>query len=146
MLKTFKTQHNMSLFNIFKLSTAAAYQVGQEWYYHTRSVEKGSTLKILKIERQEDGERIFHISVLGLHLIHPKHPEGFVEEALHIPIIESALKASTTKLKNDRTHLPDYEFGYMKWKVAFDHKQAGVFRTPVNEIIQFLEDSAREVK
>lgn len=139
----------MSIFNIFnkkKSSTAPVYQVGQEWYYHTREVEKGSTLKILKIERQEDGEKIFHISVLGLHLIHPKHPEGFVEEALHIPIIESALFASTTKLKNDRTHLPDYEFGYMKWKVAFDHKEAGIFRSPVNEIIQFLEDSAREVK
>ena len=139
----------MSLISFFKKqnkSFSHEYQVGQEWYYHTRDVEKGSTLKILKIKRQEDGERIFHISVLGLHLIHPKHPEGFVEEALHIPIIESALFASTTKLKNDRTHLPDYEFGYMKWKVAFDHKEAGIFRRPVNEIIQFLEDSAREVK
>ena len=54
----------MSLFNIFnkKEETPLAYQVGQEWHYKTRPNEENSTLKILKIERQEEGERIFHIS------------------------------------------------------------------------------------
>lgn len=121
---------------------ASNYVVGQEWYYHTRSHEGASTLKILKIETYEDIGRLIHISVSGLQIKSPHHHQGIIEEAVHLPVAEQALIRSTTGLKNKRTGLPDYEFGYVRWKTAYDEKQAGYFNIPVKEIIHFLETSA----
>lgn len=68
-------------------------------------------------------------------------PQGIVAEALHLPVTEQALISSTTHMKNVRVDLPDYEFGYVRRKVAYDEKQAGYFSIPVKEIIRFLETS-----
>jgi len=117
------------------------YVVGQEWHYATRSHEPSSTLKILKIEQTDEG-KLIHISLSGLNMKHPGYPGGVLREALHIPVGELALQKSTTAIKEDRTSLPDYEFGYVRWKTAFDQEKAGYFNIPVNEIIDYLEAKA----
>lgn len=140
----------MSLLNIFnkkeEAPPAPAYQVGQEWYYHTRPNEENSTLKIVKMEHYEEYGTIVHIAFSGVRIKNPKYPNGVLEEVLHLPLAENALRSSTTSLKNDRTHLPNYEFGYVRWKTAFDQKQAGHFSIQLKEAIQWLEDGTYEVK
>lgn len=138
----------MSPLNLFnkKQTAPPAYQVGQEWHYYTRASEESSTLKILKIETYEEYGTIVHIAVSGVHIKNPKYPNGVLEEVLHLPVAEQALRNSTTHLKNDRVPLPDYEFGYVRWKTAFDEQQAGHFGIPLREAIQWLEDGTYEVK
>lgn len=133
----------MNLFSPFS-NPNKKFQVGQEWHYQTRNGEENSTLKIVKIEEYENFGKMIHISILDLQVKHPQLPEGILKEALHIPISEEALKKSITKLKNDRANLPDYEFGYVRWKNAFDENQAGYFNIPVNEVVEHLEVTANK--
>jgi len=131
----------MSLFNLFnkpEKENQPAYQVGQEWHYHTRSGEENSTLKIVKTE-QDEGGVIVHIYVSGIHLVSPGSSVGFVDYISHLPLAEEALIGSITRLKNDRCEMPDYEFGYVRWKTAYEENKAGVFSLPLKEILQYLE-------
>lgn len=140
----------MSVFNLFnkpeKQTPLPAYQVGQEWHYHTRPGEENSTLKIVKIETYEEHGTIVHIAFSGVRIKNPKYPNGVLEEVLHLPVAENALRSSSTQLKNERVPLPNYEFGYVRWKTAFDEQQAGHFGIPLREAIQWLEDGTYEVK
>lgn len=138
----------MSLSSLFTKNKASAteYQVGQEWYYHTRPNEENSTLKIVKIEYYEEIGNIIHIAFSGVRIKNPKYPNGVLEEVLHLPVAENALRSTTTILKKDRADLPDYEFGYVRWKTAFDEEQAGYFGIPLQQAIQWLEDGTYEVK
>jgi len=138
----------MGLFNLFnkpeKEDSVSLIQVGQEWHYQTRQLEESSTLKIVKIEQYEIIGKIIHISILDLKVKHPKFPNELLTEATHIPITEAALLKSITSIKNDRCDLPDYEFGYVRWKSAFDEDKAGYFAIPVNEVVHYLEESANK--
>lgn len=140
----------MSIFKLFiktqKETLPPAYQVGQEWYYHTRPGEENSTLKILKIEDYEQYGTIVHIAFTGVCIRNSKYTNGVLEQVLHLPVTENALRNSTTRLKNDRVSLPDYEFGYVRWKTAFDEEKAGYFDIPLRVVIQWLEDGTYEVK
>lgn len=139
----------MGLFNLFnkiKKETPPAYQVGQEWYYQTRNGEENSTLKIVKIEEYEGIGKMVHISILDLKIKNPKYPNGLLNEVMHIPIAEYALRNSTIQLKSDRCQLPDYEFGYVHWKNAYDQGQAGYFGIPLKEVIQYLQDGTYSEK
>lgn len=134
----------MSLLSLFTNNKVSShdYKVGQEWHYRTRRGEENSILKIVKIEHYEDVGRMIHIAILGLRVKHPKYPNGLLEEVLHLPMAEDALRNSTTKLINDRTDLPDYEFGYVRWKTAYEEDKAGYFAITVNEAVNYLEESA----
>ena len=138
----------MSLFNLFnkteKETPPPAYQVAQEWHYHTRLGEEESTLKITKIEYYTGVGCIIHIAILNLNIQNPQYPNGELKEILHIPIAEAALRNSTTQLKDDRCELPDYEFGFVHWKNLYDEEKAGYFDTPVNEIVNYLESGTFE--
>ena len=137
----------MSLFNLFnkKETPPPAYQVAQEWHYHTRPGEEESTLKITKIEYYTGVGCIIHIAILNVNIQNPQHPNG-LKEILHIPIAEAALRNSTTQLKDDRCELPDYEFGFVHWKNLYDEEKAGYFDTSVNEIVNYLESGSFEKK
>lgn len=136
----------MNLFNLFnkKEKPTPAYQVGQEWHYHTRPGEENSTVKITKIEYYTGVGCIIHIAILNLKIQNPKYPNGGLKEILHIPIAEAALRNSTTQLKDDRSELPDYEFGFVHWKNLYDEEKAGYFDTPVHEIVHYLESGSFE--
>lgn len=139
----------MTLFKLFNKkeeTQSIAYRVGQEWHYNTRPAEENSTLKIVKIETYEEHGTIIHIAFAGVLIKSPKYPNGVLDEVLHLPVAENALRRSTTQLKNDSVPLPNYEFGYVRWKTAFDVGQAGHFCIPLCEAIQWLEDGTYEVK
>lgn len=122
---------------------AMKYNAGQEWSYKTRSTEKSSTLKILKIEEYPKAGKVIHISVSGLKMKNPDSPEGFAQTLSHIPISEEALNKSVTKLKNETHKKPDsLEMdGYSYWKKEFDKGNAGVFSISVSEIVNLMEES-----
>lgn len=109
---------------------------------HTRKNEESSTIKIVKIEPDVTIVRLIHISILGMRNKSHTYLNGIVEKALHIPMAEVELHHSTTRLKNDRCDLPDYESGYVRWKTVNDQEQSSCFNIPVNEVIHFLEQSA----
>lgn len=140
----------MSMFSLFNKpkqnNIKPQFQVGQEWYYQTRPNEENSTVKIVKTETYKEIGNLIHISISGVKIKNPKYPNGVLEEVLHLPIAEEALQKSTTQLKNNRTDLPNYEFGYVRWKTAFDEEKAGYFAIPLREVIQYLEDGTYDVK
>ncbi|MGM1430715.1 hypothetical protein ACS126_15770 [Sphingobacterium lactis] len=139
----------MRVINMLKQTQAeisSSYEVGQEWCYHTRGGEEQSLVTIVKIEDDEKYGPIIHIAVSGVLIKNLKYPNGVLEEIFHLPLVEGALRNSTTKLNRSNVHLPDYEFGYVRWKTAFDREEAGCFAIPLREIVQWLEDGTYEVK
>ena len=124
-------------------SETMKYTVGQVWNYKTRKGEENSTLKILKIEKHSETEKVIHISVSRLRMKDPASPEGFAQTLSHIPISEEALNKSVTKLQNETRKMPDsIEMdGYSYWKKEFDSGNAGIFSIPVVEIVSLMEES-----
>jgi len=73
----------------------------------------------------------------------PQHPKGIADKISHLPITEEALEKSVIRIKNDTRQMPDsFETdGYSYWKKEFDKGSAGVFSTPVSEIVNVMEKS-----
>lgn len=119
------------------------YSVGQEWKYKTRQGEENSTLKILKINKYPDSGKVIHISVKGLKMKNPHHPEGIADKISHLPITEDALDKSIISIKNNIRQMPDSTEmdGYSYWKKEFEKGDAGVFSIPVSEIVSLMEES-----
>ncbi|ROI00789.1 hypothetical protein [Chryseobacterium daecheongense] len=143
MIKLYTLIATLLLFFLSCTKNDIKYSVGQEWKYKTRSTEKGSTLKILKIEEYPNTGKVIHISVSGLKIKSPESPDGFANQLSHIPISEEALNKSVTKLQNETRKMPDsLEMdGYSYWKKEFDNGNAGIFSIPVSEIVSLMEES-----
>lgn len=143
MIKLYTLIATLLLFFLSCTKNDIKYSVGQEWKYKTRSAEKGSTLKILKIEEYPNTGKVIHISVSGLKIKSPESPDGFANQLSHIPISEEALNKSVTKLQNETRKMPDsIEMdGYSYWKKEFDNGNAGIFTIPVSEIVSAMEES-----
>ncbi|WP_312286341.1 hypothetical protein [Chryseobacterium gleum] len=143
MIKLYTLIATLLLFFLSCTKNDIKYSVGQEWKYKTRSTEKGSTLKILKIEEYPNTGKVIHISVSGLKIKSPESPDGFAHQLSHIPISEEALNKSVTKLQNETRKMPDsLELdGYSYWKKEFDKGNAGIFTIPVSEIVSTMEKS-----
>lgn len=65
---------------------------GQVWQYTTRAQDKGSLVKIQKIEI-EDGRPVYHVSVIGVHFGNV----GETSTLPHLPVSEATLDASVTR-------------------------------------------------
>ena len=119
--------------------------VGQEWNYETREGEENSTLKILKIDEIENTEKnIIHISISGLKIENPNNSAKYYKDLRHIPICEKTLKNSVTKVKNEKSELPDFNEGYSIWKEAYEKKEAGFFTISVLEIVKFMDKTINQ--
>ena len=111
------------------------YREGQVWEYQTRPVDKGSLLRIQKIELihiANKDEAVYHVSVIGLRL--PGAPEAG-GELQHIPVSEAALDASVTRLAPTNGAFPDPTAGIAEWRKA----NGGVFTIPVADIVASIE-------
>lgn len=111
------------------------YAVGQVWEYDTRPGDKGSLIKIQKIEGFPNADspgKVYHISIIGLHYRKSSAP-GI---AMHLPVSRKTLDASVAKLSRKRPDFPDYTEGYQIWH---DDK-GGVFDISLAEIVDLLDD------
>jgi hypothetical protein len=123
------------------LAGAATYAEGQVWEYKTRPDEKGSLLKINKIEYRLKIGTVYHLSIIGLKIKAP-NAEGPTQPVLqHLPVSQVTLDQSVTRLSKKKAKFPDYKRGYGEWKKAFEGGQAGVFSQPVDEIIASVEQT-----
>ncbi len=120
------------------IANASEFEVGQRWAYHTRPVEKGSTLTIVKIDEIKN-DKIIHISIEGVKIKNPEIKKGFGENVSHMPISEKALQQSVTTIIENVKTLPDFEEGYAIWKNAYDQGQGGYFTIPVMECVEYME-------
>jgi hypothetical protein len=93
------------------VANATEFEVGQVWSYKTRSVEKESTIAIVKIDEITE-IKIIHISIDNVKIKNPQAPNGFGKTVSHLPIAEDSLKKSVTKMIGTVTSLPDFEEGY----------------------------------
>jgi hypothetical protein len=132
-----------SLFGLIGPASAQEFAVGQVWNYKTRSVEPGSTLTIVRIDRFQTAT-IIHISLADVRVKSPLAPNGISSEASHVPIAESALRDSVTTLAGTTDRLPNYQEGYKIWREAFDAGKAGYFTISVSECVDVFEKTLNQ--
>ncbi len=120
---------------------ARTYAEGQVWEYRTRPEDKGSLLKIQKIDVLPEFTKtgpVYHISIIGVHFI-GLPLDGTLQ---HAPFSKAALDASVTKLSSSKAVFPDIGEGIAEWKRA----QGGVFTVSVAEAVSFAEETLRRQK
>src|SRR5437762_623171 len=93
----------------------SAFQVGQVWQYRTRPQEADSTLVVVKVEADPDGNTIVHIGVTGVQF---QTPTGIQTTIPHMPFDEAALAGSVTVKVRDDGPLTDFQEGYRIWRDA----------------------------
>jgi hypothetical protein len=135
----------LGLFSLMSGSSDASnYEVGQVWSYKTRPEEDGSLVYILKIDVDQNAEKIFHIRVEGVRLRNPYVKGGIQSNLPHVVISETALKESLKRLVRVVSVLPDYSEGYGLWRKARDEGEEGVFSIPVSEVVEVIEKTVNE--
>ena len=86
--------------------------VGQIWSSRARPGETGSTVTILKLEKNDDLGEIAHIRIDGIKMKSPSAPGGLVDFIGHMPYDVSALKKSPTEEKGTTKSPPEFQEGY----------------------------------
>jgi hypothetical protein len=115
------------------------YKIGQVWSYKTRKHEDQSTLTIVKIDSDSKLGNIIHISITGLKMKNPDSENDPIDTIGHMPFTEKAIDKSVIKLIKEDSNLPDYKEGYDEWRIAFDNKQAGIYKISVSEAVEKAE-------
>lgn len=141
----------ITLLSIFGFASSAiagdlALKEGECWSYATRDGESSSFVVIRKIETLQKIGEVIHISVFGLKIKNPSAPNGFSDQAGHVPIAGANLRASL-KEKVQR-HIPDVDWkeGYRMWREAYDSGKGGVFTKPVSDCVGFMEEAINSGK
>lgn len=111
---------------------------GQQWIYRTRPGEEASRLVITKLENLHN-QSLVHISLSNVSL--DERTEG-LEGISHLPFSESGLRPSLLKLDGWAT-LPREDSGYDTWRRDFDAEKAGVFETPVADVLNIFSENIR---
>jgi hypothetical protein len=130
------------LLSVFGLASSAlageiALKEGDCWTYSARPGEEASFLVIRKIEIIPKIGEVVHISIFNLKIKNPSAPNGFTDQAGHVPIAGANLRSSL-KEKVKRT-IPDVDWreGYRMWQEA----KGGVFTKSVSECVGFMEEA-----
>lgn len=117
------------------MSDPVMFAVGQRWAYDTRPEDPNSTLVVGKIEEHPEIGRIVHISLLDLNIRSPRAPSGFTHSVGHMPMAESALRASVTSLAGSGQPAEHFDEGYEMWRDA----EGGAFSITVREAVAHFE-------
>ncbi len=113
------------------------YAAGQVWQYRTRAGDEGSLVKIVKIETDPaffDGEPVFHITVIGVHVGSVRH----VVAIAHLPVSKETLDKSLTTVVDSKEYFPDPAPGIQQWREV----KGGVFTASIAEIVQITDLAA----
>jgi hypothetical protein len=119
--------------------TVDRYAEGQVWEYQTRPEDKGSLLKIQKIEASPGFTKtgpVYHVSIIGIHFA-GLPINGTLQ---HAPFSRVSLDASVTKLSSSKAAFPDANGGIAEWRKA----QGGIFTVTVAEAVSFAEQTMRK--
>src|SRR5947209_5509851 len=103
-------------------SPAAAADValkeGQCWSYTARPGEEASFLVIRKIETIPKLGEVVHISVFGLKIKNASAPNGYTDQAGHLPISGESLRGSLKEKIHKQIPNVDWKEGYQMWLEA----------------------------
>jgi hypothetical protein len=120
-----------------KETTDSQYKVGQVWRYWTRPNEKGSTFVVLKAEKHPTLHTIIHIAITGVKI---KTPDGkIIERVPHMPMTETGIESSGSRLVAESVALPAYEPAYSRWKQAFDAGNGFVYADSIAGALDELD-------
>lgn len=114
-------------------TTPPKYAVGQIWEYHSRPQDAGSLLKIQQIG-DFGSEKVYHLSIIGAHFATP----GIAGILPHIPVSETTLDVSVTKLSSAHPDFPTtaLQDGIAEWQKA----KGGIFTIPMSQIMEVVDD------
>lgn len=134
----------LAIFGIASSTLAAdsVLRVGDCWTYNTRPGEEASFLVIRKIEHLPKLGDVVHISIFGLRIKNPTAPRGYTDQAGHLPISESSLKASLKERIKKEIPEVDWQEGYKMWIDA----KGGAFTKPVSDCVDFMEEAINHGK
>jgi hypothetical protein len=121
------------------IAPAHQFSKGQVWEYRTRPGDKGSLLKIQKIERVPAFARygpIFHVTIIGVRFGKRTDPSDSID---HAPFSRGALDASVTQLSASTAVFPDAAEGIAAWHKA----GGGVFGMPVAKAVESVAETLR---
>lgn len=123
---------------------ARIYLPGEVWGYESREQEPNARCFIVKIDRQENGEEIFHVALDNLAIETPAMPDDVLTEISHLPLSRLCLEASLTKRVAYVGSMPDVGEGYERWHEAFAKGEAGVFDIPIARIVEAMEQAMQD--
>ncbi|MDQ0468247.1 hypothetical protein [Labrys wisconsinensis] len=110
------------------------YKVGQVWEYRARDQDKGSLLKIRRIDADIVSAKIgfiYHISIVGITWADERIPPTLA----HAPLSGPALDASVTRLSTQSPDFPSATEGIAAWKRA----KGGVWTVPVADVVDAVD-------
>ena len=107
----------------------------QEWSYHARPQDAGSTIVIGLIQDDPKLGRIIHITVRAVNIRNSRVPGGVMTQIGHLPMSETALAASVTELKGIVAPSESVPVGVKEWERA----KGGAFTFSVAQTVDYVE-------
>ncbi len=110
------------------------YRAGQVWAIVTPPDQPDARLTVLKVDTHERLGTVIHIALSGVEL-----PNGS-RIVPHMPLSESAMRETVTKLIRENEPVTADVEGYRQWRQAVDAGKGGVFRVPVAKSFRTVAD------
>ena len=117
----------------------STFSAGQVWRYDHRPGEEGSTVEIVRVEREPKLGTVVHVSVHGLRLRNPMAPGGTSDRIGHMPFAEDAFRRSVRDVAGEREPDAAAQEGYDAWRAAFERGDAGIFTVTLAEAVGMME-------
>jgi hypothetical protein len=111
------------------------YKAGQVWAIITPPDQPDARLTVLKVDTNERLGKVFHISLSGVEL-----PNGS-RVVPHMPLSESALAQTVTKLIREGEPVTADVEGYRQWLRAVEAGKGGVFTVPVAQSFETVKEA-----
>ncbi|HKY62842.1 MAG TPA: hypothetical protein VJR29_05420 [bacterium] len=110
------------------------YRSGERWKYKAPPGQEDSRLVVLGAEKDGACGWIIHISVEGLRLPAPRHPDGVVTEIMHFPV--SLVSFEQALIAEDKAAFAPvaYNKGYEAWR----ENQGGVWSVPIASLVKSI--------
>ncbi len=106
----------------------------QEWSYHTRPQDAGSTIVIGLVQDHPKMGRVVHITVRRVNV---RTAQLTMTEIGHLPISEAALAASVIELKGVIDAPQSVASGIKEWERA----KGGVFTISIAQAVDYVEQA-----
>ena len=115
---------------------------GQVWSFAARPKDPCPRLKIVTIDRPEDGMVIYHISLSGLSLMNPYSITGVQKSVAHLAVGESTLRSSVDDLLDEEFEVPaDFSGDYENFYNALSKGKAEVWKIPIAEMLVLFDET-----
>lgn len=124
---------------------AIRFEAGQVWRVLGRRQDGDAHVAVLAVTDDQELGQICSIAMTGIHIRNAFIEGGVQTQLPHAPVTAEVLRAAITELVESdgpTAYDPAFSEAYLQWREPYEAGEAGVFKIPLTDILDVIEQAA----